>query len=569
MTGLEQIRNRAGGAGRHAARPEGMEEIFSDSSREKKTRLPEWLRGIHLNHIVCFLFLAVALCWFPRYAKTTYDTLAKDKMEFFVQITLWAGAISLGVAVLRFLIHPKRSLQGPHQWVSATDVGVLLFWIVAIISWKMSAYPEEAYRGSDYRSHGLVILTMYVIAYFVISRFSKWSEASLILFLAAGSSVLWIALQNQLGNDVLGMYLKTYTGQKGKSISTLGNLNFFSSYVCMYSAVAVMLFLRGKRWYVNIFMAIFSLFGFCGLLIGNSDSGILGVGLLLLLAPMFARNFRELARYFVVLALFCLSGKVIGYFYARPGVVLRFGMSSFSEKMIESGKFWVLFWLCMLAAGICILLSIKWSKVIFPVWGKWIWFGLLAVAGVVALCAFLYYSVIDRQSDLGEMANYLRFSDWWGTHRGYAWRVAWQEFCNFKGKDLWVGTGADTAPHIYLWKYYNEMMNMFGAFFENVHNEFLQYLVTLGILGVTGYIATIVSGVARAFWRQATASPARLAAGMAVLCYAVQGIVNISQTMTTPIFFVLLGVAEGTVRIARRENLLRRKKEPKPESHIE
>jgi O-antigen ligase len=356
-----------------------------------------------------------------------------------------------------------------------------------------------------------------------------------------------------VGEDLLEMYAHTYTGQKGKSIGTLGNLNFFSSYVCMYTAVAVILFLRGKWWYWNVFYAFFSLCGFCGLLVGNSDSGFLGIGLLLLIAPMLVRNFREMAKYFAVLALFFLSGKVVGYFFTRPGAWLRFGMSSFTEKMVQSRKMWVLAAVALIAAGVCLLLS-RWKKgVVFPGWGKWIWFGVLAVAGVILLMIFVYFSVIDRQTELGKWENYFRFSDWWGTHRGYAWRVAWQEFCEYKGKDLWVGTGADTATHLYLWDYYQEMMTKFGAFFENVHNEYLQYLVTLGILGVGGYVVLIVSGAARSFWRQGKASPAMLAAGMAVACYAVQGIVNISQTMTTRIFFVLLGVAEGAVRNFRKD----------------
>ena len=64
---------------------------------------------------------------------------------------------------------------------------------------------------------------------------------------------------------------------------------------------------------------------------------------------------------------------------------------------------------------------------------------------------------------------------------------------------------------------------------------------------MTGYIALIVSVVTRSF-RRAGKSKLALALGMAVLCYAAQGIFNITQTMTTPVFFTLLALAEACCR---------------------
>ena len=106
-------------------------------------------------------------------------------------------------------------------------------------------------------------------------------------------------------------------------------------------------------------------------------------------------------------------------------------------------------------------------------------------------------------------------------------------------------------------RYYTEMINRFGLYFENAHNEYLQYLVTTGLLGVTAYLIMIGSGVVRTL-KNGMRNPAMLAVGFAVLCYAVQGFVNISQTMTTPLFFVMIGLAESFNRRIKRERRMMR-----------
>ena len=497
--------------------------------------------------ICAYLYLIAALGFFPLYSKHSYTTLAQDKLDFFSTITWWFLPLALLAGVITFLMHPSKSLHARPKPISVTDIGMLAFFAVGIISWQLSSYPQEAYWGSDYRHHGLVMVTLYFVAYLLLSRTYREWEWSHLLFLVAGCAVIWIGLQNFFGNDILGFRFHSYSTHFGKSISTLGNLNFFSSYVCMFLALTAMMVLRGKHWFTRIFYYIGTIFGFGALIFGNSDSGFFGVGILLLLLPMFVRNFSELSRLMAVFASLFISAKLLGIWIHSPDAQLKYYLSGFSQSLIDGVHGWVLFGVLLAAAVVFFIIGKLAPQVSFPFFIKWIWFGFLCVAGIFVLMMVYRFSILDTQTELGKLENYLRFNDNWGTYRGYAWKRALEAFQNYDIKDILVGTGLDTAEHIFMPRYYQEMMNLIGEYFENVHNEYLQYLVTIGVFGVTAYVAAIASCVTRAF-RGGKNSPVLLALGMAVLCYAVQGIFNISQTMTTPVFFVLLGMAEGASR---------------------
>lgn len=529
-----------------------VQSFSPEAKKHMAPRQPSSRTPLRPNHIVAYLYLIAALVVFPLYSTHSYNTLAQAKLDCFTAITLGLLGLAAIGGLAYFLSHPVRSLHTRPKPFSVTDYAMLAFFTIGIISWQLSSYPEEAYAGSDYRHHGLVIVAMYVIAYFILSRCYRDTEWGNLIFLVGGCLVFWVGLQNFFGNDILGFQKHSSYKMFLKGLSTLGNLNFFSSYVCMFLPLACVMFLRGKRWYTRIFYYFCTLFGLCAMIYGNSDSGFFGIGMLILLLPMLVQNFRQLSRLMMVFAAIFLSAKLIGLWIHAPGASQKYALSGFSQSLVDGVHGWVLLGVLVAAAVVFFLLYKAKPALRFPALFKWIWFIFLAVAGVLVLLSVVWFSTVDKASDLGKLTNYLRFDDHWGSFRGYAWRRVLEAYSHFPLKDILVGTGLDTAQHIYMPRYYQEMMRLIGEYFENAHNEYLQYLATVGILGVASYLTVIVSCVARAF-KNGSRSPILLALGMAVLCYALQGIFNISQTMTTPIFFVLLGMTEAANRRVREE----------------
>ena len=73
--------------------------------------------------------------------------------------------------------------------------------------------------------------------------------------------------------------------------------------------------------------------------------------------------------------------------------------------------------------------------------------------------------------------------------------------------------------------------------FDSVHNEYLQYLVTIGIVGMIAYISLLVTVLARLI-RKGKENPVVLSIAMAVICYGAQALVNIKCTYcsTGPVY---------------------------------
>ena len=137
--------------------------------------------------------------------------------------------------------------------------------------------------------------------------------------------------------------------------------------------------------------------------------------------------------------------------------------------------------------------------------------------------------------------NILIFSDTWGTGRGINWRFAWEYFTKDASllKKL-IGYGPDTYYIITMDRYKHAMRDAGYGIFDSAHNEYIEYLTTIGILGTLAYLGVIVTSL-----RQTLKNPKNrfaIACGFAVLAYAVQAIVNIAIPITTPILMILLYV---------------------------
>ena len=85
------------------------------------------------------------------------------------------------------------------------------------------------------------------------------------------------------------------------------------------------------------------------------------------------------------------------------------------------------------------------------------------------------------------------------------------------------------------------MTEVYRVLFENAHNEYLQYLMTTGILGALSYIIFLISVFAVAIKKRLNdASVMAMLAG--VFCYVTQAVVNISQPIVTPVMWTLLAM---------------------------
>lgn len=108
------------------------------------------------------------------------------------------------------------------------------------------------------------------------------------------------------------------------------------------------------------------------------------------------------------------------------------------------------------------------------------------------------------------------------------------------------GSGPDTFGILTVTQYFDEMAGMYGQKFESVHNEYLQYFVTIGIVGITAYLSLLISSLARMV-RNSHNNPAVMAIVFSVISYGAQAVVNISVPIVAPIMMhlIMMGLSDS------------------------
>jgi len=177
-----------------------------------------------------------------------------------------------------------------------------------------------------------------------------------------------------------------------------------------------------------------------------------------------------------------------------------------------------------------------------------IWSGFIILASTVGL--FVIYKV-----NMGELVinnpiiEYLKFDDSWGTFRGYIWRACIEEYNKLSFIHKIFGTGPDTFG-IYMVKdmvRQNDMFTVTGQIFDSAHNEYLQYLFTIGPIGLAAYLTALLSTV-YALIKNGLDNKYMVAIAMLIMCYMSQAVVNINLPISTPIFWAFLMIAKAMLR---------------------
>ena len=170
--------------------------------------------------------------------------------------------------------------------------------------------------------------------------------------------------------------------------------------------------------------------------------------------------------------------------------------------------------------------------------------GIYSAVVLAFIILFVYFTFIDVSTPLDGFMRFFRFNDKWGTHRGYIWSKSWEIFKDFGLKNTLLGSGPDTFYNVFE-PYFAELNTRFGDAVNNAaHNEFLNYLITTGVLGLLAYLSLIVSTIVRAV-KAADKNYLALAFIAPVVCYFFQSVVNISTVIVLPFLFIFISLAEN------------------------
>ncbi len=525
---------------------------------KNKQNSPRLQERYSTRHAVLNYYLILMFTVFPLFASNAYFNIRHDKYYFFLALT---GVVVIAEAVMMYFAYcGSKKEKSPEMVVgdgsirlnfSFTDWAMIALLVVCIISTIFSNQTSEALFGSPKgRNSGLILIAFYVGIYFVITRCYYYMEYVFVA-LAAGSAIVYLlSVLNFCYIDPLGMYAQLNASTIEDFTSTIGNKNLMSSFICVMLPVVITMSVHTQKTLYRIIYLAASALGFMALMTADSDSGILGIGVFIVIMLIwYSRKITRLKRYFLCLTVMLASAKILQLF----AFILKqsFGcktkeIDQFQKLFVESNIGFVLIAVAALITGVLYIIDMKkpnltLSKAVPIVLGS-----LFAAAVIAVLSAVVYFSCFDTETKLGSLTSILRFNEKWGTHRGFMWIKSFEIFGNFSIFQKLFGTGPDTFYYAFA-PYFSELMKFGDTSTNAAHNEYLNYLITIGATGLITYLSVVGGTIARAI-KKSFSNPLSIVCVSAVICYSVQAVVNISQPITTPLFILFVAMTEAVSR---------------------
>ncbi len=515
--------------------------------------------------ICCWIYILLIAGLLPFYYTEGYGYIGSDKAKFLKNfgypVLLWGLVGLLLYLVLELFISLKGKTKAEiWQWiksrVSVTDVFVLCYALVVVISYLSTDYKELAWYGHEKWPNGLVPHLVMVVSYFIVSRFLAERNYLLALIRVVPALVFVLAILDRMEIRPLDMEYGSYW-----FISTIGNINWFCGYWSVVAWVPIISYwnreVQGKKKNVSrlplIGDGILSALAIFTCLIQGSDSGVLAmVAVFFFLFCLSVENGDRMQRLFELVIMTCIAcffGYWADWIWARE-VEYESWVLGFAVRSVFP-------WLIGIVCGVIYFFLKKINRVnLFPL--KKAQIVKKCLLGTIIGCLVLYFllAVLNTMlpSGLGPLygQGLFTFDEMWGSQRGGTWGAAFRAWWD---QDIWhklVGVGPDS-----MWSYITGGAN--PALYEmvneqfpnqrllNAHGEWITNLINLGVLGAVSFAGFQVSFVRRCF-RRAKSNVVFYIFGFIGLSYVLNNIFSFQTVINLSHIFIMMGAGENMLR---------------------
>ncbi len=527
----------------------------------KKPRKTAWqICSEYALHMLVAAYVFLFLCIFPIFYDLgehgKYFNMGNTKYAFFK----WVSIVGLCLIMLvyeAYLLSYRREKQAVvelHQ-VSAADYFLVVFLTVSLLSYIFSSFPEVALWGYRGWYMGLMSQFFFGGAFLFVSRYWKWSSYTLLGMVVSAAICYQTGILQRFGFNPMGMYDRLGAEDIEKFLSTLGQTSWYSSYAVLVLPFGFYFYQITESLRARLLTGMFVALGFGMLCTTNSDSAYVAVTLILMVCFCYALESNEKMRRFLEIVLIALgSFRVIGWMHAlfpeRQRTYIT-GEEKITKFITGSPVMLVLLILFLfLYAGFRIATAEarqKEGKTVFDISAHkaWIW-KLTTTAAVLVIWGVLLLVILVTTGKLqiGDETSFFYFGESWGNHRGFNWRMAARAISHASIKDLLIGVGPDCfdgAMDTYCAAEVAQYWD--GLSLACAHNEYLNMLVTEGVLGVVSYLGIFLAVFLRAA-KRVTKEPVLMAFMGSIVAYLGHNIFCYQQCICTPVIFILMGITE-------------------------
>ncbi|MCR5774853.1 MAG: O-antigen ligase family protein [Lachnospiraceae bacterium] len=507
--------------------------------------------------VAIYIFFMFAV--YPLYYEDKYYNMGDAKWHFFRWVTL-VGLIIMGIVFIWYQAHLVRVGKFASFWdfrqTSVTDRFVLAYALAVLSSFLLSPYKATTLIGYDGWYMGLISQLAFVLIYYFVSRFWRWDDLVLIIYLVVSAIVFLICILNRFKIDPLEMYKDLSEYYFIYFVSTLGQATWFSSYMILMFPMGLFFFWHSDKGVKYIVSALYVLLGTVTMIAQNSDAALLAYAAiyLILFCASFNDNLR-MRRFLESLILLFAGWKIMGILQvvcAERAVKLTGAMRALSVGPIS----WILL-------AISVVLMVLYRRLMerdgFDI-GRYKPFRrAVLVFTVFAVVALVIYVALNTMgvfagTPLESNAEYLVFNYKWGSDRGLSWIAAVGTFIKTDPVRKLFGAGPDGFCHE-VYRFYSEPLEAKwgeSTILTCAHNEWLNSLITVGLLGMITYVGIFISGFVNCM-RKMSRVPETLAVAMCIAAYMAHNFFCYQQIICTPAIFMIIGAGDMLCRYGKRE----------------
>lgn len=501
-----------------------------------------------LTGMWAFLMLTV----FPFYMKDHYSKLGQSKFDFFLAVSV-VCLIPAGILALWDESDERKKL-------SCLDWAVSAYLAAACVSWLFAADKSGAWTGVGGWSMGLRTQLLFGLIYFLTSRYFPWKKLIFAGHFLASGAVFVLGILHRFSIDPLGMYEGLGKETQRMFLSTIGQASWYSSYVCTVLVIGVTAFFAVKSGVMRMALGAYCMLGFGTIVTQNSDSAFAATAFLFLgLFVVSCSSMDWMERFFEMLLLMFGSFKLIGILqilFPEKAVQLD-GLSIF---LSQSTAVWVLFLLTCIAY-IVLLFYRQNHETKTEIKSGRMWRRGACIAACTGIAGYVLVvwanttELLEKWFGFSSTNQYLLFDRYWGNSRGFSWKFTVNTFLEFPLIRKLAGAGPDSFS-MYCYadaELAQELNRYFGhdQMLTNAHNEFLNVMFCMGLVGLAAFAAIFAAAAVRFFQMQKSAAFA-LAGLLAVLAYGAHNFFCYQQVCCTPFLFLILGMAENSVRKSQK-----------------
>lgn len=525
------------------------------------SQLNYWL-GIIINILIC-AYMIFTIIVIPYYNKFTYRGIGTGKVNLFLDTITALSKIIIPIAAIYIITALHLTIKKTHNKIgpiiknfvhsmSATDLFVFIYIIGVLLSYLLSDYRNEAFKGAAGWGMGALTQLFLACSYFFVSRLWKKRIFFPLLFIPVTAFLFVLSCLNRFG-----VYPVSMSNLDPQFLSFVGNINWFCGYMVMpiFGCACFVWCCQFTNHYLLFALKGYLFISFCALITNGSSSGILTLsGVFFLFFIMSCKNSNRMLAYSNLIVIFtsaCMFILAVRLIF--PDAITY--KESVTEILTYSFLPCVLF-----PVSITIYLLLKrWTKTNFyPVK----FFNILCRASVFllifALTGFVLLILLNtlHPGSIGYLSKFsvFTFSAEWGSRRGATWIAGLMTWFEQSPLKKLIGVGPDCMKSYIYTDGSEHLLNFCKSVWPNntltnSHCELLTVLVNTGAVGLISFTGILVSSIKRYFQyyfkNKSLESSLVISCGMCIIAYTIHNLVSFQQVLNEPTMFLLLGIGEA------------------------